>query len=78
MLGVATPEGDAENAAVLATFFKRVGLSPEQVIIKVNNRRLMDDRFDAFNILAEKRLDCFLVDRPARENDTGSLAGLWQ
>ena len=50
MLGVATPEGDAENAAVLATFFKRVGLSPEQVIIKVNNRRLMDDRFDAFDI----------------------------
>jgi histidyl-tRNA synthetase len=55
MLGVATPEGDAENAAVLATFFKRVGLSPQQVIIKVNNRRLMDDRFDAFNIPAEKR-----------------------
>ncbi len=55
MLGVATPEADAENAAVLATFFKRVGLSPEQVIIKVNNRRLMDDRFDAFNIPAEKR-----------------------
>lgn len=55
MLGVATPEGDAENAAVLATFFKRVGLSPEQVIIKVNNRRLMEDRYDAFNIPAEKR-----------------------
>jgi histidyl-tRNA synthetase len=55
MLGVATPEGDAENAAVLATFFKRVGLSPEQVIIKVNNRRLMEDRFDAFNIPKEQR-----------------------
>ena len=50
MLGVASPEADAENAAVLATFFQRVGLSSEQVLIKVNNRRLIDDRFDALDI----------------------------
>src|SRR5215212_234897 len=55
MLGVATPEADAENAAVLATFFQRVGLSPQQVLIKVNNRRLMEDRFDAFDIPAGQR-----------------------
>jgi histidyl-tRNA synthetase len=56
MLGVSSPEADAENAAVLATFFQRVGLTPQQVVIKVNNRRLMDDRFDALDISAEKRL----------------------
>lgn len=55
MLGVSSPESDAENAAVLATFFQRVGLTPQQVIIKVNNRRLMDDRFDALDIPVEKR-----------------------
>ncbi|MGZ9223332.1 MAG: histidine--tRNA ligase, partial [Anaerolineales bacterium] len=55
MLGVSSPEADAENAAVLATFFQRVGLTPQQVVIKVNNRRLMDDRFDALDIPAEKR-----------------------
>ena len=55
MLGVNSPEADAENAAVLATFFQRVGLNPQQVIIKINNRRLMDDRFDAFDISADKR-----------------------
>lgn len=55
MLGVASPEADAENAAVLATFFRRVGLSPQQVIIKVNNRRLMDDRFDALDIPMDQR-----------------------
>lgn len=55
MLGVSSPESDAENAAVLATFFQRVGLTPQQVVIKVNNRRLMDDRFDALDIPAEKR-----------------------
>ncbi|HEY3473664.1 MAG TPA: histidine--tRNA ligase [Anaerolineales bacterium] len=57
MLGVASPEADAENAAVLATFFQRVGLSPQQVMIKVNNRQLMNDRFDAFDIPVEKRAD---------------------
>ncbi len=55
MLGVSSPEADAENAAVLATFFQRVGLNPQQVIIKVNDRRLMEDRLDAFNVPADRR-----------------------
>jgi histidyl-tRNA synthetase len=55
LLGVSSPEADAENAAVLATFFQRVGLSPQQVLIKVNNRRLIDSRFDAYDIRAEQR-----------------------
>jgi histidyl-tRNA synthetase len=55
MLGVSSPEADAETAAVLATFFQRVGLRPEQVLIKVNNRRLVDDRFDALEIPAGQR-----------------------
>ena len=55
MLGVSSPESDAENAAVLATFFQRVGLVPEQVIIKVNNRRLIEDRFNAYDISMDKR-----------------------
>jgi histidyl-tRNA synthetase len=55
MLGVSSPEADAENAAVLATFFQRVGLSPQQVLIKVNNRRLIDSRFDAYDISPDRR-----------------------
>jgi len=55
MLGVDSPEADAENVAVLATFFQRVGLSPEQVLILVNDRRLTDSCFDAFNIQADQR-----------------------
>jgi histidyl-tRNA synthetase len=55
ILGVSSPEADAENAAVLATFFQRVGLSPQQALIKVNNRRLIDDRFDAYDIPADQR-----------------------
>ena len=55
MLGVSSPEADAETAAVLATFFQRVGLNPQQVIIKVNNRRLIDDRYNALDISPERR-----------------------
>jgi histidyl-tRNA synthetase len=67
MLGVESPEADAENVAVLATFFQRVGLSPTQVLILVNNRRLTDSRFDAFDIPAAQRpLVSSWVDRRAK------------
>ncbi|MBM4427818.1 MAG: histidine--tRNA ligase, partial [Chloroflexi bacterium] len=64
MLGVNSPEADAELIAVGATFLRSVGLSPERALIYVNNRRLMDSEFDALGIVAEKRLDVSnLVDR---------------
>jgi len=64
MLGVSSPEADAELIAVAATFLRSVGLSPERAQIYVNNRRLMNSQFDALGIMAEKRLDASnLVDR---------------
>ena len=64
MLGVNSPEADAELIAVGATFLRSVGLSPERALIYVNNRRLMDSEFDALGIAPEKRLDVSnLVDR---------------
>ena len=64
MLGVNSPEADAELIAVGATFLRSVGLSPERALIYVNNRRLMESQFDALGIPAEKRLDVSnLVDR---------------
>ena len=55
MLGADTPEADAENVAVLATFFQRVGLTPNEVVILVNDRRLMEAKFDEFEINKEMR-----------------------
>jgi histidyl-tRNA synthetase len=64
MLGVNSPEADAELIAVAATFLRSVGLSPELARIYVNNRRLMDSEFDALEIAPAKRLDVSnLVDR---------------
>jgi len=56
VIGVASPETDAEMAALIATFFRRVGLRPDQVVVLVNNRRLMDAQLDALEIPKEQRL----------------------
>ncbi len=55
ILGADSPEADAENVAVLATFFQRVGLEPNQVLILVNDRRLIDSQFDRIGLAKEKR-----------------------
>lgn len=67
MLGVSSPEADAELIAVGATFLRSVGLNPEQATIYVNNRRLMDSEFDALGIAVEKRMEVSnLVDRRSK------------
>jgi histidyl-tRNA synthetase len=64
LIGVSTPEADAELIAVGATFLRSVGLTPERALIYVNNRRLMTAQFDRLGIPEEKRLDVAnLVDR---------------
>lgn len=57
LFGVATPEADAELAAIAAAFFRQVGLTPEQVKILVNNRRLVDAELAALDIMIDKRPD---------------------
>jgi histidyl-tRNA synthetase len=57
IIGTSAPEADAELIAVGAMFLRSVGLSPERVLIYVNNRRLMTAQFDRIGIPVEKRLD---------------------
>jgi len=42
LIGVDTPEADAELITILATFFKTLGLTPQDVNIQVNDRHLLD------------------------------------
>jgi histidyl-tRNA synthetase len=64
MLGVNSPEADAELVAIAAAFLKAVGLAPGQARILVNNRRFMDAEFNALGIGPEKKADVSgLVDR---------------
>jgi len=67
ILGVDSPEADAELIAVAASFLRSVGLSPELARIYVNNRRLMDSEFNALGIPQAKKLDIAnLVDRRSK------------
>jgi histidyl-tRNA synthetase len=64
MLGPTSPESDAELIAVAVTFFKLVGLKPDQVQIRVNDRRLMEAQLTKIGIPLEKQRDLSgLIDR---------------
>ncbi len=67
MLGVDSPEVDAELIGVAAAFLRSIGLNPQQATIFVNDRRLMDSEFDALEIEKTKRLDVSnLIDRRSK------------
>ena len=50
LIGADSPEADAELVALIAAFFTRVGLSPDDAVILVNNRRLLDAQLQAAGI----------------------------
>jgi histidyl-tRNA synthetase len=61
LVGTNTVAADAEIVAIAATFLKKTGLSPNQVRIFVNNRRLMDQAFSSLQIEKEMRLKVFRI-----------------
>jgi histidyl-tRNA synthetase len=64
ILGVESPEADAEIVAVAADFFRQVGLSPAHVRIQVNNRELMENMLAEIGITGDSIPATFrLIDR---------------
>ncbi len=64
LLGVDSPQADAEIASIAACFFREVGLSPKEIRIAVNNRRLADSKLEAIGIPPTLRSNVFrLIDR---------------
>lgn len=78
LLGADSPEADAENVAVLAAFLQRVGLLPSQVLILVNDRRLMDSSFEDLGVDKGLRpaMSAWLDRRARTEPDTWRSDGL--
>jgi histidyl-tRNA synthetase len=54
LIGASSPYADAEMVTVLAEFFRGVGLTPEQVTIKVNHRGLMEEQIRGLGLPPEK------------------------
>jgi histidyl-tRNA synthetase len=64
LIGATSPEADAELISIIAYFFKSVGLTPEEVVIRVNNRRLMNQEMAGLGIPEELRKKVLqLIDR---------------
>ncbi len=64
MIGVNTPESDAELVAVAAAFLREVGLSPQQVQIYINDRRLTNQALAELGVPETLRPEALhLIDR---------------
>jgi histidyl-tRNA synthetase len=64
LIGVNTPEADAELVAICASFLRNVGLTKEQVKISVNHRKLMEKEIAYLGIATESLKAVFrLIDR---------------
>jgi len=50
LIGVDSPEADAEMAALMASLFQKVGLGPDHVKVFINNRRLMEKELAGLGI----------------------------
>jgi len=70
IIGVDSPEADAEMAALMARLFQKVGLSSDQVKVFVNNRRLMEQELLGIGIQAELQDTVFkIIDRRDKLNE---------
>jgi histidyl-tRNA synthetase len=64
ILGVTSPESDAEVGAVAADFFRAAGLGPEKIRILVNDRRLAEAGLRSIGVPADLHIAVFrLIDR---------------
>ena len=54
LIGADSPEADAEVIAVAAEFLKSVSLTPKQVVIKINNRRFLEQKLSFIQIPKNK------------------------
>ena len=50
LLGSDSIEADAEIAAIGAEFFRAIGLTPQEIVIYINNRKLMADQIAALGV----------------------------
>jgi histidyl-tRNA synthetase len=64
LIGVDTPEADAELIAIAASFLKKVGLSAQNAAIFINDRQLVNSELASLDVPLEKRPDILsLIDR---------------
>ncbi len=72
ILGPENLEADAEVIAVAATLYQKLGLTPKEVKIKINDRKLLQERFLSVEIPEQKIVTAFRLadkkDKVSRED----------
>ncbi len=64
LIGVDSPEADAELLGICATFLQQVGITPDQIRIFVNDRKLIDAELGKLGIDSKLKKEVFhLIDR---------------
>ncbi|KAF0110803.1 MAG: histidyl-tRNA synthetase [Chloroflexi bacterium] len=64
LIGADSPEADAELVAICASFLRTIGITPDQVKILVNHRKLVDQELFALGIESDLKKEVFhLIDR---------------
>ncbi len=64
LIGANSAYADAELLAVLVEFFRSVGLTNEQIVIKVNNRKLMEEQIKSIGFEPDRLSDVYkLIDK---------------
>jgi histidyl-tRNA synthetase len=58
LIGVDTPEADAEMVAIGAELFRTVGLSPKEAVILINDRRLTNSQLEKLGVSPDLRQTC--------------------
>jgi histidyl-tRNA synthetase len=67
LLGAEAPAADGEIVTIGAEFLRSLGLSSDQVVIRINSRQLMERKLAGIGIGDQQRVDVFrLIDRRDR------------
>jgi histidyl-tRNA synthetase len=70
LIGVDSPAADAEVVAVGAMLLESVGLKPEMIRIKINNRRLVENQLAQLNVAGSMLTKTFqVIDRREKMTD---------
>lgn len=71
LIGPDSPEADAEMIAIAATFFKNLGLTPQDAVILINDRALIHEELATLGVPSEMRVDTLnLIDRKTKMSDS--------
>lgn len=69
MIGINSAEADCELLLIVVALFEQLGFKPDQVVLKINDRKLMDEVLLENGVSAEQKKDVFRwIDRSDKMN----------